>query len=529
MLHGASVYSTRALLTTMTTFIICLFIVVVFFCRLKRRLFILVLGTIFTYLVIATYVKQTHTDGKSNSESNIVQTNLDWTHSGKEVSSTFNFSLLRRLTSLLTYKKYSKEYYGYVVALRYSGQQGAGIQAMLSLQCWAASFNLPIHILEPTINDTFFVSVPHESLSNKFLRFSDLFDIQHFNRISESIGYVSVGTREDFFASAPRTAVYIHLKLVLKSLPVSEREAKLVWTVGSECKGEECCYQSKDSSTSGRYEEIASLKENFCVIRIIEATYSFAHYYILSDKEVREVIYGDNQQPQHVTVIFSLWRTPWYVPNNELDNPHECKRAGHESSKEQFMPSPRLISDTKYYEKLFLNSSNEVAVMLRIEHMIEYVDQHREQWTVDKCLQEAYRSVTKQRQRFNRPMVTLDMGKFGSGVWSELVTKRGVDINDLTEKSKQLLNSLFKYEWTFEEWEESFAQATGGIENSGYIAALQRTLASRAKCLILVGGGTFQDLALKDYLRIHPKREDQCVHLVCVKNENSFMKVIHSL
>lgn len=40
-------------------------------------------------------------------------------------------------------------------------------------------------------------------------------------------------------------------------------------------------------------------------------------------------------------------------------------------------------------------------------------------------------------------MVTLDMG---SGVWSELVTKRGVDINGLTEKSKQPQNSLFKYE-----------------------------------------------------------------------------------
>ena len=474
--------------------------------------------------LIATYIRKVYNNAASRpDELNSVQTGLDWTHNGKEVLSKF-----RRLTSLFNYDKYSKEN-GYVVALRYSGQQGAGIQALMSLQCWAASFNLPIRILEPIINRTVFVSVPNErsiSLSNKFLRFSDLFDIQHFNSISESIGYVSVGTREDFFTSAPRDVIYVYLNQVPKSLPVSERMAKIIWTGDSECIREECCYQFKDNSD--KLEGIAELKENYCVIRIIEATHSFAHYYIFSDKEVREVIYGE-RQPQQVILIFSIWRTPWYVVNNELDDPLKCKRAGYDSRKEQFMPSPRLISDTKRYEKLFLNSSNEVAVMLRIEHMIEYVDKHHEHWTIDKCLQEAYR-LTKERQTFGRPMVSLDMGKFGSGVWSDLAANRGVDVDGLTEKSKQLLKSLFNNELNFSEWEESFTQATGGIENSGYIAALQRTLASRAKCLILAGGGTFQDLALKDYLRNHPKRNDRCVKLVCIyKNEDLFMNVIHSL
>jgi Zn-dependent oligopeptidase len=184
------------------------------------------------------------------------------------------------------------------------------------------------------------------------------------------------------------------------------------------------------------------------------------------------------------------------------------------------------MSDTKRYEDLFLNSSNEVAVMLRIEHVIDYVNKHREQSSIDKCLEEAYQ-LTKERQQSGRPMVTLDMGKFGSGVWSELTAK--YDVAGLAEKSKQLLNSLFNNELSYTEWEESFTRATGGVENSGYIAALQRTLASRAKCLVLVGGGTFQDLALKDYLRNHPKREDQCVKLVCIyKNEELFRNIIHT-
>ena len=450
---------------------------------------------------------------------------LDRTHSGKEVLSKF-----KRLTSLVTDdSEYSKDY-GYVVALRYSGQQGAGIQALMSLQCWTASFNLPVRILEPIINGTVFISAPRDtgiSMSNKsHIRFSDLFDIEHFNRISESVGYVSLGTMEDYFTSTPKDVIYVYLKLVPKSLPASERSAKIVWTGDSECVGEECCYKFR--SDVEKIEGIAELKENYCVIRIIEATYSYAHHYILSSEEVREVIYGD-RQPQKVTLMFSLWRTPWYVVNDELDDPNKCKRAGYDSRKEQFVPSPRLISDTEHYEKSFLNSRNEVAVMLRIEHIIEYVDKHREQWTTDKCLQEAYQ-LTNERDKTGRPMVTLDMGKFGSGSWSNLPTKYGVDVDGLKEKLKQLLNSLFNNELSFYEWEESFTRATSGIENSGYIAALQRTLASRAECLILVGGGTFQDLALKDYLRNHPKRENRCVKLVCIcKNEDLFMNVIHSL
>ena len=181
-----------------------------------------------------------------------------------------------------------------------SGQQRAGIQALMSLQCWAASFKLPIRILEPIFNDTVFVSAPHErgiTLPKQSMRFSDLFDMQHFNRISESIGYVSVGTREDFFTFAPRDVIYVHLKLVSKSIPVSERMLKTIWSGDSECIREECCYQF--NSDIERLEGIAELKENYCVIRIIEAAYSYAHYYIFSDKEVRGVIYGDRKLGTH--------------------------------------------------------------------------------------------------------------------------------------------------------------------------------------------------------------------------------------
>ena len=41
-----------------------------------------------------------------------------------------------------------------ITALRYAGQQGAGINALASLQCWAGHTGLPMSILEPIISGT---------------------------------------------------------------------------------------------------------------------------------------------------------------------------------------------------------------------------------------------------------------------------------------------------------------------------------------------------------------------------------------
>ena len=461
---------------------------------------------LFTFLIIvAAFTKQ-----------NFLKHNLNrftlgnWNNVNEYSSSKFN----------LTNHGVHGEPYGYVVAGSFSGQQGAGIQALISLQCWAASFSLPIRILEPLLSDTTFVSIASAKHRNStFLRFSDLFDLQHFNRISASLGYAVLGTREDFFTAAPRDVIFVEMKRVQRNTAMDQKIPEVVWTADSEQNGNHNCYQFPDEYAG--MEQLA--KERFCIVRIVKATYYLIQSSILSDKDVKNVIYG-SKHPQHVTLIFSFWRTPWYVPNNELDDPYRCERVGHGSKKEQFIPSPRLMADVKYYEEHFLDSSNEVAVMLRLERMTEFLErQHSaKEWTVDECLNEVYR-VTREKQTSGYPMVTLDVGRFGSGT---LESSRDIDVPTIKEKSKLLLTSLFDNKRTFEEWEESFTKATG-TEHSGYIAALQRTLASRTKCLILLGGGNFQDLALKDYIKNHPNKADRCVELVCVLNNKSLVDIIN--
>ena len=431
-----------------------------------------------------------------------------------------NFLDWRRSNFIFRQSGYKHDYnHGYVVAMSFSGQQGAGIQALTSLQCWVASFNLPMYILEPVMSKTVFVSIPRVS-QDTFLTFSDLFDIEYFNRISKSLGYALVGTRKEFYSDAPREAIYVHVKSAPKNTSLrNENTTNLFWRAGSKANGQQNCYEFEASRLGVLAEE-----EDFCFVRIVEAICSHKNILKISDKDVQEVIFGD-QSPEKVTIFFNKWETSWFVENDELDNPFTCKRIGKSSNKEQFLPSPRLLSDAKYYETHFLRSSNDVALMLRVEHVIHFVHQQQfssTEWTVDKCLTEAF-EVTKSRQNFGYPMVTLDVGKFGSASLSQTLK---VDMGNLTEKAKLLLTKLYNNELKFEEWEESFTKASGGMEHSGYIAALQRTLASRAKCLVLVGGGNFQDLALKDYLKNHPNKQDQCIHLVCVKNEITLSEVM---
>ena len=113
-------------------------------------------------------------------------------------------------------------------------------------------------------------------------------------------------------------------------------------------------------------------------------------------------------------------------------------------------------------------------------------------------------------------MITADIGKYGSNTFHWAVKdkeKLAIGINE----TKTTMLELTNHTLSFEEWEESYVMAAGGITNSGYIAALQRTIASQADCLVLImGGGNFQDLALQEYGRLHQIKKKRCIHYVCI-------------
>lgn len=79
---------------------------------------------------------------------------------------------------------------------------------------------------------------------------------------------------------------------------------------------------------------------------------------------------------------------------------------------------------------------------------------------------------------------------------------------------------------SFKQWEESFTNVTGKTKDQTFIAALQRAIASRAKCLLLFGGGSYELLAFRDYLRNNPDRSKQCWRCIDVRTnfKQSFLQ-----
>ena len=117
------------------------------------------------------------------------------------------------------------------------------------------------------------------------------------------------------------------------------------------------------------------------------------------------------------------------------------------------------------------------------------------------------------------PFLSIDVGAFGSGSFEktiELTEVRESSYIEVLNHTRLFVKELYRNTWTFRDWEESFLTIPGLLINTGYISSLQRTIASKGDCLILMGGGHFQYMALQSYLSLHPTPSEQCVKYVCV-------------
>ena len=444
----------------------------------------------------------------------IVSTILYYSASTSSYHNTAAMFLSERLNNQVNpslRRSYGSADFGYVVTLRYTGQQGTGIQALMSLQCFIGSLNLSMYILEPSMTRTSFGSSMSQIHNSSSLKFSDMFDVTHFNEASRTMGFAEIRSESEFQMNAPKDVILV------ESFRSIESPVTLVWT--SKDKGD--CYSDQ------------RVPNGYCIRRVVSVTGKRdikVSYQIFTEDELFSVVLGP-WSPKDVTLVFKEWHTPWYVSSRSLSNPSHCKDIRSVSTETQFHTSSTLLADAQRYEDHFLGSAKDkLAIMFRVERMMIYLTILKNRKKIDKietsvtkCLNKVV-DIAEERWKkngFSIPLVTLDLGKYGSISWRD----RNVAVaRNITEQAKFTLSKLFHNQWTFSEWEDSFSQMATISTSSGYIAALQRTLASRADCLVLVGGGYFQELALNDYKRSHPEKSTWCIYVVCAINLERLQK-----
>ena len=415
--------------------------------------------------------------------------------------------------------------YLFTIVLHFTGQQASGIQALINLQCRALSLELPMVILEPVMTRNKFKAMPHIPFSGSdgsevdipqpepALLFDDLFNLANFNKISRDLNYSQLVPRDYFFEKAPR-------KIVLVFIYEGERnelpELTRLWPKRNESSGK--CFDPLTSQLNldPKYQLYQIIQKGFCIVKVILFRMTRGEALIFTEAQLRSNILGQ-MKTTDFTLIFNIWMPKFVLPGIKG---RECIDSGYHSSKGQFQPSRRLLANAKYYKKHFMNSTDShITLMIRLEQIYMFLHRPRSaygNWTVKKCLDVAIEKVEEYQgsRSLGLPFVTLDVGRYGSKTLKSIESEK---LKNDTKYISKLLSSVYDHHWNLKKWENSFTESTGGIVDSSYIAALQRTLASRAECLVLVGGGMFQELTMRKYMESH-KKEDWCIEFLCIKD-----------
>ena len=427
---------------------------------------------------------------------------------------------------------------GYALTLQYPGQQGAGIRALASFQCFLGSMTSRLAIAEPYFEGT---KLRGMTFLEDRIELSSLFDLENLNTASRHVGYPELASVKDFIRSRPRPVVVVKTR--------HNQGNKIVWSapILTETTGptEMKCIAPTELSHLPRLEQtlvsqvLTGLQQmetrSACVVRIVSldiATKSFDRF------SLQSLIYG-RLKPEDATVVFDNWSGPYNIRVRHPAHKMNCRRNFFNNGTEnQFTPSQRLIDDANRYRNTYLSEQNTISVMFRLEKITDSAKgatrstkKENAKYDLHK-IEECMHQVTQLQQSLvtnpnAMPLITLDVGRFGSNSLKGDTTK-------LLAAANSILAGLTRNKWTVREWEDSFAHALGGEKNGSYMSALQRTLASQGDCLVLVGGGNFQALALQDYVRRHRRRppvlgssgtpagrnSELCVRVLCASKKN---------
>ena len=410
----------------------------------------------------------------------------------------------------------------HMISRSYGGQMTRAMKNMLLHQCWAGSFASNVHVVEPFSAKSSLYhsqSIWHEVESGgvtSAARLSDYFDMGAFNKLSKEHYYASIMRWEDFLRHAPSSIVAVAAPETVS------------------CEGRKLLSQSNASSAIlvGPYEELAETctlssqyrnflaglqKYNFTATTLVCIQCSSWNAPI-ELSEIRDAVYKYANRSENLTLTFSMWRN--YASVGLLRMPEHCKHSDRLAG--QVVSSHNLMNQSQYYIQHFVKSTPYISVMIRVERFLTQKNSGRMNESFTSCLNRAIEKYELHRKNRAIPgvFVTLDIGKFGSGELqgtSKQLSRRKFGREGWSVAVDTAFKHFFSERWTFSEWESSFVEASGGIEERGYIALLQRTIAISGDCLILFGGGKFQEVALQQFKAAYAGTSKLCLEAVCTE------------
>ena len=172
-------------------------------------------------------------------------------------------------------------------------------------------------------------------------------------------------------------------------------------------------------------------------------------------------------------------------------------------------PTPQIYHKAKEYAlKHFDTEEDYIAVMVRWELIflndLYFRGPH---YTGATCIDKIETQVEKwlTELRLNKVFLTTDTGKYGSSTFPLHRMLYNQDNHQAAISLTEQLLEAFNYTFaSVDKYEDTFVQATG-TAHSTYISQLQKTIAARARCLLIVGWSSFHENAVALYNQTHSR------------------------
>lgn len=394
---------------------------------------------------------------------------------------------------------------GFILPYKIIEQQTGAARNLLYLQLWAKSVGMKV--VEPFINEH---KMSFEALVNGTehpLKFGEIYDRDFWNLHTTLKGCAPLVDWEELLHSASRKVILV--------LPWGGYQGLENYTVvdsiddPSKIVGLRKCGPTYFSELAMKY--FSNL--NFHYIR--EVCIKFKARNPLTMEQFSQHILGPHQ-PSDVTVIFARWLGIAHSRVNLFG--FNFKTAS--TLKKGLMPSKIIIKESdKYVQHFNPNGGKYFGVMIRVERTMRVLTESQGFDKVMKYMTQCANELAglkefKTHHEWRRTLA-IDMGRMGSkGLLNGCVM--GNRYCGIDKLFGLFLTSVFgKDGFSVEEYEDSFKKYIS-MNNPLYVAQIQRTIAARSDCMVVVGGrSNFQAVAISFYKNFHPNVTEQCVIYHC--------------
>ena len=382
---------------------------------------------------------------------------------------------------------------GRILVTLYGEQQVGAAMSMFSLQKWAKTVNASV--VEPFVqNSTFTLPIiTTRQQLNDHLQFRDYFNINTWNSMSVAKNVTPLVSWNDFISQVPKKFIFVIL------LKKSHKEKRSIF-VDAEMAQQRIC---NDTFISFLKNYNFYINNSKLVRRVCLSFYKT----VMHIDQFTKTIYG-NFDSSDTMVWFYLWKG---FANNNRARVFQQYFYRNSNISNMLHASKKILDDGKNYVKKVLRSElgKYTAISIRTVLRAKHTSKINHMSFFQNCIDKLGDVINSMHISDQVLFLSMDLGRFGDMSANSYMSE-GL-ISYIKEK---IFQTVYNNSLTMEQWERSFLQATNGVTDHGYIAAIQRAILENSRCLVMFGGGSnFQRTLLSTYKENH--RNETCFNEVC--------------